>query len=423
MSVTPVILPKLGLTMDEGRLVSWLKREGERVEAGEMLFEVETDKATMEVESPVGGFVRRLLVAAGDEVPVTHVVALITTTPDEPVSGPDGVGAGVGGAPPPANPGQSVARAPSTAATDEERIVASPAARKRARELGIDLVTARPSRGGRVSIEDVEAAGVAGSGAPAPAEAVAGAATGPTGAAREGARGAGGAGGEPGGAAGQGDAAAPDREPLTRMRRAIAERMTRSFRDVPQFTVSRDVDMTAASRLRTDAGVSYADVLISAVARTLRRHPRLTMRYDPDGLVPADGIHVGIAVALDDGLLVPVVRDADGKDVAAIASERAMLQDGARAGRLPMDALVGAAFTISNLGTHAIDRFTALVNPPEAAILAVGRVRDRVVARDGLPVVAPVLTLTLSVDHRVADGAHAAAFLADLADGLEAGTV
>ena len=146
------------------------------------------------------------------------------------------------------------------------------------------------------------------------------------------------------------------------------------------------------------------------------------MRYDPEGLVPAEGIHLGIAVALDEGLLVPVLRDADTKDLAAIARERATLQEGARAGKLTLEALVGAVFTISNLGQQGVDRFTAIVNPPEAAILAVGRVRDQVVARNGEVVVAPVVTLTLSVDHRVVDGAPAAAFLAELAGRLETGS-
>lgn len=391
MSVTPVILPKLGLTMDEGRLVAWLKKEGDHVEAGEVLFEVETDKATMEVESPVAGYVRRLLAAAGDEVPVTAVIALIATTADEPITDPAAPVAAL-------EPALLVAPAPAPAGappgTPDERVVASPAARKRAAELGVDLARVRPARGGRISIEDVEAAGTAG-----PA-------------------------GTPPGASGGGPAA-PDaaavRAPLSRMRRVIAERMTRSFRDVPQFSVSRDVDMTAAGAARTAAGVSYADVLIWAVARTLLDHPRLTMRYDPEGLIPGDGIHLGIAVALDDGLLVPVLRDADTKELAAISRERSALQEGARAGKLAADALAGAVLTISNLGAHGVDRFTAIVNPPEAAILAVGRVRDQVIARAGVAVVAPIVSLTLSVDHRVADGAEAASFLADLAGRLEGG--
>ena len=407
MSVTPVILPKLGLTMDEGTLVAWLKKEGDRVEAGEVLFEVETDKATMEVEAPVAGYVRRLLVDVGQAVPVTQVIALISDTADEPVTVPsadvpsaDVPSADAGSAPPVAAgaPGAGEA-APSSAGASgpgEERIVASPAARKRAQELGVDLAELRSSKGGRISVEDVEAAQASTS---APVGAGANTAGGPAPA----------------------NATAPANPPLSRMRRAIAERMTMSFRDVPQFSVSRDVDMTAASAARTAAGVSYADVLIRAVARTLRDHPQLTMRFDPDGLIPADGIHIGIAVALDEGLLVPVLRDADTKELAVISRERTALQEGARAGKLTVDALVGAVFTISNLGQQGVDRFTAIVNPPEAAILAVGRVRDLVVARDGAAVVAPVVTLTLAVDHRVVDGAPAAAFLADLAARLEGG--
>lgn len=399
MSVTAVILPKLGLTMDEGKLVAWLKSEGDRVEAGEILFEVETDKATMEVESPVAGYVRKLLAAAGDTVPVTQVIALISDAADEPVAIPRAQAA-------PEQPAAVEAPAPPALdpRSDDQRVVASPAARKRAQELGVDLTRVLPARGDRISIEDVEAAHAAlaaavPGGAPhhvTPAQpAAAPVAVLPP------------------------SADAPPRAPLSRMRRAIAERMTQSFRDVPQFSVSHDVDMTVADAARTAAGVSYADVLIWAVARTLRDHPRLAMRFDPGGLIPADAINVGVAVALDDGLLVPVLRDADAKDLAAISRERATLQEGARAGKLPVDALVGAVFTISNLGPQGVDRFTAIVNPPEAAILAVGRVRDLVVARNGAAAVAPVVTLTLSVDHRVVDGAQAAAFLADLASRLE----
>ena len=385
MSVTSVILPKLGLTMDEGRVVAWLKEEGDPVEAGEVLFEVETDKATMEVESPVAGYLRRVLVAAGEDVPVTTVVALVSTTVDEPVTVPE---AAATTAPPPAV--DTPPRGPAAPAGGEERIVASPAARKRAAELGIDLSRIRPATGARISIDDVEAASAAGTSAVAGRAASAPRAAGESG-----------------------------RPPLSRMRRAIAERMTQSFRDVPQFSVSREVDMTAAAAARTAAGVSYTDVLISVVAHTLRDHDRLAMRYEPAGLVAADGIHIGIAVALEDGLLVPVLRDADSKELAEISREREELQAGARAGKLPVEALSGAVFTISNLGQQGVDRFTAIVNPPEAAILAVGRVRDLAVVRGAEVVVAPVVSLTLSVDHRVVDGAPAAAFLADLAGRLE----
>jgi pyruvate dehydrogenase E2 component (dihydrolipoamide acetyltransferase) len=389
MSVTSVILPKLGLTMDEGQLVAWLKKEGDRIEAGEILFEVETDKATMEVESPVAGYVRKLLAVAGETVPVTQVIALISDTADEPVAVPSAQVA-------PERPAAVEAPVPPPVAlrAEDARVVASPAARKRAQELGVDLARISPAKGARISVEDVEAA-----------HAVQGSTVAPVAS----------------GAESVAVGATPVRAPLSRMRRAIAERMTASFRDVPQFSVSRDVDMTAAGAARTAAGVSHADVLIWAVARTLADHPRLTMRYDPEGLIPADGIHLGIAVALDDGLLVPVLRDVEAKELGVISGERAKLQEGARAGKLPVEALVGAVFTLSNLGQQGVDRFTAIVNPPEAAILAVGRIRDLVVARDGAVVIAPVVTLTLSVDHRVADGAQAAAFLADLAARLEDG--
>jgi pyruvate dehydrogenase E2 component (dihydrolipoamide acetyltransferase) len=360
MSVTPVILPKLGLTMEEGRLIGWRKHEGERIAAGEPLFEVETDKANMEVEAPASGFVRKLLVAEGDTVPVAQVIAYISERADEPL------------------PTDGAVAAPSA---DGGRIVASPAAKKRAAELGVDLAAVRGTGpGGRIQIEDVDAAA-----SPAPATI----------------------------------ATDERREPLTRMRRAVATAMSRSQRDVPQFAISRDVDMTAADARRRAAAVSYTDVFVAACAMALREHPRLRSRFDGDALVTSEAIHVGVAVALDAGLIVTVVRDADRMDLAALRRERERLEEGARSGKLSADSLTGAVLTVSNLGTFGVDRFIALVNPPEAAILAVGRVDDRVVARDGQPALRKVATLTLSVDHRVADGADAARFLAAVARELE----
>lgn len=255
----------------------------------------------------------------------------------------------------------------------------SPAAKRRAAELGVDLASLRGSGpGGRIQIEDVEKAAGAGT-------------------------------------------AGERRVPLTRMRRAIGQAMTKSVREAPQFALSRDVDMTAANEARKKAGASYTDVIVSAAARALRDHERLRAHLDGDAIVISDGVHIGIAVALDDGLIVPVLRDADTKDLATIADERAALEQGAKAGKLPADALTGATLTVSNLGTLGVDRFQAIVNPPEAAILAVGRVSDRVVARGGAPAVRPVATFTLSVDHRVADGADAARYLSAFADLLERG--
>jgi pyruvate dehydrogenase E2 component (dihydrolipoyllysine-residue acetyltransferase) len=244
----------------------------------------------------------------------------------------------------------------------------------------VDLATVLASKPPRISIEDVEAAA---------------------------------AGGAPVASGGE------TRVPLSRMRRAIAVAMSRSNADAPQFVIERDVDMTAASERKRRAGCSYTDVIVSAAAKALATHPRLRSRYDGDAIVESASAHVGLAVALDDGLIVPVIRDADRKDLATLAKDRERLEAAARSGKLAADDLTGGVFSVSNLGTLGVDRFIAIVNPPEAAILALGRIRDQVVARDGGPAVRPIVTLTLSVDHRVADGADAARFLADVVADLE----
>ena len=368
MSATKVIMPKLGLTMDEGRLIAWHKKEGDPVTEGEVLFEVETDKAAMEVPATTSGFLRQILAQPDEMVPVAQVVAVITTTADEsmPVA-QRSLGR------PPSSPDRPV-----PGSSSAPGYATSPAARKLAQQLGVDLATVEPKTGSRITTEDVESAALSSS------------------------------------------AAGERRIPLSRMRRAIAAAMSRSTREAPQFSIERDVDMTAADAYRKQAGASYTDVVVSAAAKALAAHPRLRSRFDGDAIVEQSGAHVGLAVAVDDGLLVPVIRDADKKDLATLVREREHLEDGARAGKLGADALTGAVFSVSNLGPLGVDRFTALVNPPEAAILALGRVRDRVVARDGRAEVRPVVTLTLSVDHRVADGADAARFLNDVAKRLEA---
>jgi pyruvate dehydrogenase E2 component (dihydrolipoamide acetyltransferase) len=382
--------------MDEGRIVAWHKRVGDAVAAGEILFEVETDKATMEVESPTAGTLRRILFPADATAPVATVIALITETADELLPDDALVGAGLpkpslpGGAQPPMRPGPTAGRGPSEvqplpASEDGERVRSSPAARKRAQELGVDIgQVPGTGPGGRVTLEDVDEAATSKS---SPVAASSG----------------------------------EKREPLSRMRKAIGERMTKSVREQPQFSISRDVDMTAANEKRKAAGASYTDAVVAATARTLRDHPRLRARIEDGELVTSDAANVGLAIALDDGLLVAVLRDADRKTLAELAAERERLEEHARAGKLVEHELTGSVLTVSNLGTIGVDRFTAIVNPPEAAILAVGRVADRVVARDGLPAVRPMATLTLSVDHRVADGATAARYLSAVAERLERG--
>jgi len=399
MSVTRVIMPKLGLTMDEGRLIAWHKAEGDRVTEGEVLFEVETDKAAMEVPATASGFVRRLLAKPEDMVPVAVVVAIITTTADEgfdeavrlpatgdvalPRNSPPSLSSST--APEIRAAQRSVEQHPPSPPRDAS-VATSPAARKLAAQLGVDLASVAPKSGSRITTEDVEAAAAAGSTR-----------------------------------ASSSSSAGEKRIPLTRMRKAIAAAMSRSTRDAPQFSIERDVDMTAAHAKRKAAGASYTDVVVSAAAKALAAHPRLRSRFDGDAIIEQLGAHIGLAVAVTDGLLVPVIRDADTKDLATLVREREHLEEGAHAGKLSADELTGAVFSVSNLGSLGVDRFTALVNPPEAAILAMGRVRDRAVAREGKVDVRPVVTLTLSVDHRVADGADAARFLDDLVTHLEAG--
>jgi len=378
--------------MDEGRIVAWHKRVGDPVAAGDVLFEVETDKATMEVESPTTGTLRRILYPADATAPVATVIALITETADEPLPS-DAAGAGLPkpslrDEDPPASGRAPVARGPSEvqplpSSTDGDRVRSSPAARKRAQELGVDISRISGSGpGGRVTLEDVDAASSKSSPASPSNE---------------------------------------KREPLSRMRRAIAERMTKSVREQPQFSISRDVDMAAANEKRKAAGASYTDAIVAACAKALRDHPRLRSRYEDEALVTSDEINVGIAVALPDGLIVPVVRHADRLGLAELARAREKLERAAQTGKLHADALTAGVITVSNLGTMGIDRFTAIVNPPEAAILAVGRVADRAVAKDGVLAVRLIATLTLSVDHRVADGATAARYLSAIAERLERG--
>ena len=412
MSVTRVILPKLGLTMDEGRLIAWHKKEGERVEKGEVLFEVETDKANLEIEASASGIVRRILLPADASAPVATVIALIADTADEPLgdagatagtAAPAGMPSGsplaanspaskvvpLGSASSRAQPplGESPTSPAGTAPLfdgSSDRVRSSPAARKRAQELGVDINVVRGTGpGGRVGLEDVEAAAASPSASPSSA------------------------------------AVGEKREPLTRMRRAVGEAMARSVREAPQFSISRDVDMTAADTKRRAAAVSYTDVIVAAAATALRAHPRLRSRFDGDAVIVSEKIDVGLAVALDAGLIVPVLRDADRKPLASLRDEREALETAVRSGHARGDAFGGAAITVSNLGTFGVDRFAAIVNPPEASILAVGRVTDRVVAVKGAPAVRPMVSLTLTVDHRVADGADAARYLADVAKDLE----
>ncbi len=420
-----VPMPKLSMTMEEGELITWVKQEGDQVRAGEVIAEVNSDKVEMEVESPADGTLVRHTAAEGDVVPVGVPIATLETEAedllggilDTPAAGAAGDGDGTA-----APAAEAAAPPPEPAPPTEGPKPVVPAARRRAAELGVDL-TAVSGTGpdGLVRVADVEAAA-----APAPAvdnreHAVPEAATLPL-------RGA-----EPSaGSLGAAPAEAGDTEeiPLSSMRRVVARRLTESMQSTPHFylTVAVDVEDLLGFRAQLneqlaaggqDLKVSVNDLLVKACAGLLRANPALNVSFAGDKLLVHRRVHVGIAVAVEGGLVVPVVRDADQKSLTQVAREAGELVERARAGRLGGDDMGGGTFTVSNLGMFGIDQFTAVINPPEAAILAVGAALPEPVATDDGVEVRRRMRLTLSIDHRALDGATGASFLAQLKDVLE----
>lgn len=441
-----VTMPRLSDTMEEGKILRWLKREGDHVEAGELLVEVETDKADMEVESSASGVLRQLKLAEGETAPVGAVIAVIDAGNGGAAGGngksadaaaPEGPGARE--APPPAPrakpapaPRPAPARAPEPASRAEPprgatprggEVKASPLARSLADEMGIDLATVRGTGpAGRITRRDVEEAQKRGSrSAAAPASA------------EDGARQAPGRDvGTPASAAGD----APDERPaetggvrrvaLSKMRASIAKRMTESKREAPHFYLTAVVDMDDAVRLRAqlkalevEPAVTYNHMVLKACADALARFPEVNARFAGDAIEVLAEINIGIATAVDDGLLVPVLSGADRLDLTAIAAQARVLAEKAESGRFTSADLSGATFSVSNLGMFDVDSFSAVLNPPQAAILAVGSVKQRPVVRDGALAVGYTMAVTLSCDHRVIDGALGGRFLADVKRRLE----
>jgi len=369
-----VVMPKFGLTMQEGTIQQWFKSEGEAVAAGEPLYEVETEKVLYEVEAPADGVVAKLLYPAEATVACAHVVAVIAVAGED----PQAIAARYAAA---AAPSAAAAAPPSaataTAAPHASTVAATPAARKLAKEQGLDLATiAGTGPGGRITREDVEAAAAAG-------------------------------------------ATQQPRTALRGMRKVIAERMWQSLQATAQLTITSEVDVTALVTRRRETAqefpLTYTDLLVEAVASALRAHPRLRVTVDGDAIQPQEAIHIGVAVALDEGLIVPVIRDADRKSLADIAGESRALAEQARAGTLGVDAVQGGVFTITNLGMYGVDAFTPILNQPQVAILGVGRIVQKPAVHDGQIAIRSMMTLSLTFDHRIVDGAPAAAFLQDVA--------
>ncbi len=431
--MSQILMPRLSDTMEEGTIARWLKQPGDQITRGDVVAEIETDKATMDLEAYESGVLEQILVPEGSTAAIGAPVAEI------------GAGSGTAGAPaatssPPARAGDVVpapvraagespegeaavtaaAVAPAPAAgpsgnpsRTEGSLRTSPLARSLARRAGIDLGSlAGSGPGGRIVRADVESA-IAQPGAARLANgqrASSGAPPAPAGASRA--------------TAGEDDEVVP----LSTMRRLTAERLTESAK-APHFSLTTVVEVDALLRLRAElnaslpegAGkVTVTDLLVKACAAVLRVHPEVNASWATDAIVRHRRVHVGVAVAVPDGLVVPVIRDADRATLGEIARQARDLAERARSRRLSPDELGGGTFTISNLGMLGIDEFTAIINPPQVAILAVGAAGPQPVVRDGEVVVRTTMKLTLSVDHRVLDGATGAQFLADLRVLLEA---
>jgi pyruvate dehydrogenase E2 component (dihydrolipoamide acetyltransferase) len=419
-----VIMPALELAQETGKVLKWLKNPGDAVRKGEPIVEIETDKVTVEIEAPASGVLRDVTAQPGDVVPVGRTIALIYAA-----------GEAGGGSAPPVAPA-AVASVPAAgSAPAASGVKASPLARKIAEQHGVDLAQVKtPS--GRVEKADVLAyverqkasAGNGAAGRIAAASPKARRLAAERGIDLRAVRGSG-----PGGAvlaadvpAGtSGAAAAPAAVGLSNVWRIMAERMTASWTSAPHFYLVREVNVsrlvTWRERASKQTGVrlTYTDLLVKVVAAALAQYPRVNVAWRNGAIAPGAEVNIGLAVAIEDGLLVPVLHKADTLTLPEIAARREDLVTRAQGGKLRPADIQGGTFTISNLGMYGVDAFNAIVNPPQAAILAVGRIADRVVALNGQAVVQPTMVLTLSCDHRALDGARGAQFIGALADLIE----
>jgi pyruvate dehydrogenase E2 component (dihydrolipoamide acetyltransferase) len=393
-------MPKFGLTMVEGTIQRWFKAEGDAITAGEPLFEVETEKVLYEVEAPVAGTVAKLLYPLEAVVPVGLPVAVIAEAGEnvaEVVARYGGVPvAKVAAAPAPA---ESPAPVAASASGRREGAPVTPAARKLAEEHRINLSrVVGTGPGGRITREDVqktidEAAKVP---APAPVSAPA-------------------------------PAAAPAAQsiPLRGMRKVIAERMHKSLQGSAQLTITTEVDVTQLidrrQEVQREFNATYTDFIIQACAHALKQHPRMNAALDGEAIRLQEQINVGVAVALDEGLIVPVIHDAEKKPLKEIAQAARSLAEKARAGKLTLEEVSGGTFTVSNLGMYGVDGFTPILNTPQTGILGVGRIVEKPVIYRGEIAKRSMMVLSLTFDHRVIDGAPAGAFLQTVADLLAHG--
>lgn len=387
-----VVMPALEMAQETGKLIAWRKQEGDRVTKGEPLLEIETDKAVVEVEAPADGILAGITATAGADIPVGQTIAWIVAPgeapPVESESAAPAARAGARAKTETSHVAATPASSPVQAPASSAKI--SPKARRLAKELGVELATVRGSGpGGEILASDVQAAS-------APA------------------------------ASGAAEKKSGSIEVPSSLGRIMAERTTQSWTTVPHFFVSREIEATGLNDYRERivaeiesshrVRITHTDLLVALAARVLLKHPRLNASWSPEGIRLHDHVNMGIAIAVNDGVVAAVVHNAHSASLAEISIQRRDVAERARAGKLRPADIADATFTISNLGMYQVDQFSAIITPPQAAILAVGGIADRVVAVEGQPAVRPMMTLTVSCDHRVADGARAALFLSDLAE-------
>ena len=389
-----VVMPALEMAQETGKLLAWRKKEGERVSKGEPLLEIETDKAVVEVEAPADGILAGIKAVEGSDIPVGQTIAWIVAPGEAiPVESAADAPAARAGSHAKTEPVHTpaVASASTQATTSSAKI--SPKARRLAKELGVDIASVKGSGpGGEILASDVQAAAAA--------------TTSPIATEKK----------------------SEGVEVPSSLGRIMAERTTQSWTTVPHFFVTRDLDATALNAYRerivdeienkSKVRLTHTDLLVALVARVLGKHPRLNASWSAEGIRLHDHVHMGIAVAVNDGVVAAVIRNAHTASLSEIAIQRRDVAERARAGKLRPADIADATFTISNLGMYQVDQFSAIITPPQAAILAVGGIADRVVAVQGQPAVRPMMTVTVSCDHRVADGARAAMFLRDLAEAM-----
>jgi pyruvate dehydrogenase E2 component (dihydrolipoamide acetyltransferase) len=381
-----VVMPALEMAQETGKLLAWRKKEGERVTKGEPLLEIETDKAVVEIEAPGDGVLAGVTAAVGAVIPVGETIAWLVAPGEKPPAKAATAATAVRASSGMERSAVTASQASAPSATSAPQI--SPKARRLAKELGVDITRLRGSGpDGTITTEDVQAFSHAKStSAPAGAES------------------------------------------LSQIARLMAERTAQSWTSVPHFFLVRDVDASGlvdtSKKLGREiekshgARLSITDLLVALLARVLVKHPRMNSSWMGEGIRSNPDINIGVAMAVKDGVVGAVIHKANATQLGEISVQRRDLTDRARAGRLRPSDISGGTFTISNLGMYKVDAFSAIITPPQAAILAVGSISDRVVPVDGKPGIRPMMTMTLSSDHRVVDGAKAAEFLSELAEAI-----